>query len=189
MPEDTQPPKDEVLSPYSMGAKTQPPGNSSLKQSCTRTSIREAFPSSTPGLKYTDSIFNQMPDGGKPEAERLPVACRLTKEEARLPGTASAGVQYNNVKPATHRQHLIPEQEPALQREAKRSCFTLEFFRQFFPPAQDSLPPLHPPPLAPHGHQRKGPEQSMPRQRRFPRRCHRSSGYYQQINSKTTWRG
>lgn len=132
MPEDTQPPKDEVLSPYSTGAKkTQPPGNSSLKQSCTRTCIREAFLSSTPELKYTDSIFNQMPDGGKPEAERLLVACRLTEEEARLPGTASAGVQYNNVKPATHHQHLIPEQEPALQREAKRSCFTLEFFRQF----------------------------------------------------------
>ena len=107
------------------------------------------------GLEYTDSIFNQPPDRGKAEAVRLLVACGLAEEGARLPGTDSAGVQYNNVKPPTHRQHLIPEQEPALQQEAERSCFTLEFFRQFLPPAQDSLPPLHPPPLAPHGRWRR----------------------------------
>lgn len=110
-PEVTKPPpRDEVLLPYSMGGekKPQPPGNSPLNQSRTRTCIREAFPSSAPGMKYTDSIFNQTPDGGKPEAARLPVACGLAEEEARLPGTASAGVQYNNVKPPTHHQHLIP---------------------------------------------------------------------------------
>lgn len=190
MPEDTQPPKDEVLLPYSIGGKkTQPPGNSPLKRSCTRTWTREASPSSTPGLRYTVSIFNQTPDGGKPKAARLPVACGLGGEEAGLPGAASAGVQYNNVKPPTHRQHLIPEQEPALQQEAERSCFTLEFFRQFLPPAQDGLPPLHPPPPAPHGRQRRGPELSTPRQRRLSRRCCRSSDYNQQVNSETAWRG
>jgi len=162
------PPRRKFYCPIQQGGETQLHGQSPLKQSRRRTRIREAFPSLAPGLKYTDRIFTQMPDGGKRSGQaggRL----RPRRGGGQAAGTASAGVQHSNAKPPTHCQPLIPEQEPALQQEAERSCFTLEFFRQFLPPAKDSLPPLHPPPPAPHGRWRWGPELSAPWQRRFPR--------------------
>lgn len=151
---------------------TEPPGNSPRNQSCRRTHIREALPSSSPGLKCTDSIFNQRPGRGEPRTVRLLVTHDQLRR--RRPGCLASLQLVGN--PTTANLPASPAAQPRAEASAaagsREMCFTMELFRQF-------LPSLHPPPLSPHGHQRRGSEPSMPQQRRLPIQCCHSSHYNQ----------